>query len=405
MSQFYALFRLTLIPAILLIFNPLASIVNAQEPPQASFTFTWPGLSVQFTDTSTDPDGNIVAWDWSFGDSTFSTEQHPLHTYSSPGTYIVQLTVFDSDTSSSAFNIVVVQNSQGGSFGDFTEVSPMDGVFLTPPDEDFWTVSTAPADYDNDGDLDIAVIGYYVWYNESYEDRLMLMRNDGLTGDTWSFTYITLEAQDLWTGPSNLAWGDADSDGDLDLAVGSYGITYLFMNEAGVLTSVDAGLPGYFEDNSQAYYDLKSISWADYDNDGDQDLIIPSAYNDTSFRFETKLLRNDSIVNGIPVFTTVDAGFSDAAHAQTMWADSDSDQDLDLLLINIDPFGDGSYIRHYTNNGDDTFTPMDILGTLSIEHGEAHWGDYDNDGDLDILVAGNLKETDIHLTTILRWPP
>ena len=61
MSQFYALFRLTLIPAILLIFNPLASIVNAQEPPQASFTFTWPGLSVQFTDTSTDPDGNIVA--------------------------------------------------------------------------------------------------------------------------------------------------------------------------------------------------------------------------------------------------------------------------------------------------------------------------------------------------------
>lgn len=38
MSQFYALFRLTLIPAILLIFNPLANIVNAQEPPQASFT-------------------------------------------------------------------------------------------------------------------------------------------------------------------------------------------------------------------------------------------------------------------------------------------------------------------------------------------------------------------------------
>ena len=50
-------------------------------------------------------------------------------------------------------------------FGDFTEISPVDAVWVTPPDQDFWVISTAPADYDNDGDFDIAVLGYYVFYN------------------------------------------------------------------------------------------------------------------------------------------------------------------------------------------------------------------------------------------------
>jgi hypothetical protein len=47
-------------------------------------------LSVQFTDTSTNAP---TAWEWSFGDGTFATEQHPVHIYSVPGTYEVTLTV------------------------------------------------------------------------------------------------------------------------------------------------------------------------------------------------------------------------------------------------------------------------------------------------------------------------
>ena len=47
--------------------------------------------------------------------------------------------------------------------GDFTEVSPLDTVWVTPPEEDFWVITTAPADYDNDGDMDIAVLGYYFY--------------------------------------------------------------------------------------------------------------------------------------------------------------------------------------------------------------------------------------------------
>lgn len=53
------------------------------------------GASVPFVDLSTEPGGSIVAWNWSFGDGATSTAQYPLHSYSAPGTFPVQLTVTD----------------------------------------------------------------------------------------------------------------------------------------------------------------------------------------------------------------------------------------------------------------------------------------------------------------------
>jgi thermitase len=67
------------------------------EPPVASFTYGCEGLTCQFTDTSTDPDGSVVAWSWSFGDGATSTGQDPAHTYAADGTYTVTLVVTDDD--------------------------------------------------------------------------------------------------------------------------------------------------------------------------------------------------------------------------------------------------------------------------------------------------------------------
>jgi len=375
------------------------------RPPDASFDFVTSGLTVDFTDTSSDPDGVIVSWSWDFDDGTTSNEQHPTHTFETADTYLVRLTVTDDDgDTGSAGRAIVVQPGPGGTFGDFTEVTPLDPLFVTPQDEDFWVVATAPADYDGDGDLDVAVFGYYVVYNESVEDRLVLFRNDGQAGSgEWEFAYIDVPIGSLHAGASDLAWGDADGDGDQDLAVGSNGQATIYRNDSGALVPTSTVLPPYYEDNDQADFDLRSLTWADYDNDGDPDLLMPSAWDDAAFAFRTKLLRNDGADQfGNFVFTETDSVFAPTTHAQSAWADFDGDQDVDLLLVNVAPLGDDGFIRRYRNDGGGAFVGEDILGALTIEHGEAQWGDYDADGDLDVLVAGHLKELDGSFTQALR---
>lgn len=279
-------------------------------------------------------------------------------------------------------------------FGDFTEVTPSDTVFVTPPDEDFWVITTAPADYDSDGDLDIAVLGYYVVYFQSVDFRLLLLKNNGPADSTqWDFSYINVPLGEMSTGSSDMAWGDTDGDGDLDLVIGSDGRTVIYQNDAGVLNLSDTNLPNYWEENSQAEFDLKSISWADYDNDGDADLLIPSIFVDSTFSYQTALMRNDGPNGSGGInFTEFDAIFAATEHASSNWADFDNDQDLDLLLINMAPLTDNGFIKRYRNEGNGTFTEENILDSITIEHGEAQWGDYDDDGDLDILVAGSIKE-------------
>jgi len=375
------------------------------QPPAASFNFLTSGLSVAFTDTSSDNDGTIASWLWSFGDGSTATEQHPTHIFSAAGTYIVTLTVTDDDGGTDiAGRAIAVQPGPGGTFGDFTEVTPLDPLFVTPQDEDFWVATAAPADYDGDGDLDIAVLGYYVVYNTSVEEMLVLLRNDGpVSGTEWDFSYFQVPLGTLTVGASDLAWGDADGDGDQDLALGSEGQTVIYRNDAGTLTQSDTVLPGYWEDNDQADFDLRSITWADYDNDGDLDLLLPSIWDDATFTSHTALMRNDG-GNGTGgwLFTEIAAGLGRSDHAQTSWADFDGDQDLDLLIVHIAPQSGEGFIRRFRNDGGGVFVGEDILGTLSVEHGEAQWGDYDSDGDLDILVAGNIKETDGTYNTVLR---
>lgn len=75
--------------------------ISGEGAPTASFTYS-PSCpakdeDVQFTDTSTDPDGTIVSWEWEFGDGGTSTEQNPTHRYSDKGTYTITLTVTDDD--------------------------------------------------------------------------------------------------------------------------------------------------------------------------------------------------------------------------------------------------------------------------------------------------------------------
>jgi PKD repeat protein len=78
------------------------------QPPTASFTSSCNGLTCNFTDTSTDPDGPIVSWSWNFGDGATSTAQNPSRTYASAGTYTVSLQVSDGSAVSQTSGSVTV---------------------------------------------------------------------------------------------------------------------------------------------------------------------------------------------------------------------------------------------------------------------------------------------------------
>ncbi|MBK8552309.1 MAG: T9SS type A sorting domain-containing protein [Ignavibacteria bacterium] len=181
--------------------------------------------------------------------------------------------------------------------------------------------------------------------------------NSGITGITRSIA----------------TWGDYDNDMDLDILITGIDNNQsyngkVYQNNNGIFTDINAGL-----DAGQG----SSAEWGDYDSDGDLDIVLTGL---SLVDVHSRIYRND---NGI--FVNINANIVDVTESSSSWGDFDNDGDLDLLLCGLN--NSLRYSNIYRNdNGIFTDISADLTGVEN--RNGADWGDYDNDGDLDILLMG-----------------
>ncbi|MDB4808002.1 DUF5011 domain-containing protein [Verrucomicrobia bacterium] len=259
----------------------------------------------------------------------------------------------------------IYRNDGGNSFVELTNIS-LPGI---------WYGSSAWGDFDNDNDLDIILTG-----RSDAGSLTRIYRNNGSD----SFSAVTgLNLTQLQDG--SVAWGDYDNDGDLDLIItgveGNANRCKIYRNDGSdSFVDIEASLAGAVSYGN-------SVAWGDYDSDGDLDVLL-TGNPDTA-----KVYRND----GNDIFVDIKASMTGVHNSSADWGDFDGDGDLDILVTGeitkegpdpLQPFGDYYTSRIYINNGGDSFTFYSGNTLTGIYDGSAVWGDYDNDGDLDIAMAG-----------------
>jgi hypothetical protein len=138
-----------------------------------------------------------------------------------------------------------------------------------------------------------------------------------------------------------------------------------------------------------------SSGWCDFDNDGDADLFVANSDPFNGIAIDNFLYLN----NGDGTFTKVDSGLvvNDAGiSVGVSWGDYDNDLDFDLYVANW--FGENNFL--YQNNGDGSFTKI-TTGPHVNDGGHSvggSWGDFDNDGDLDLYVTNDYNQNNFFYT-------
>jgi len=185
---------------------------------------------------------------------------------------------------------------------------------------------------------------------------------------------------DLFSVPNSYsnAWADFDNDGDLDLAVSlGTGEVRLYRNDNGTLVSVgqEMGLP----QPGGGSYELRGLSWGDYDGDGFVDLLGGA----TQTEHVTKVFHNVGGRKFVDVAADLGLTIPGRSARQTNWVDYDNDGDLDVFAANRQ--GKNTLFR----NDGGTFTQVfaDAGPTIFRSTVGACWFDMDGDGDLDLFLA------------------
>ena len=311
---------------------------------------------------------------------------------------------------------VLYANQGDGTFVDVTEYAQVG-------DERFGT-GCAFLDYDGDGYLDLYVANYvnfkhflqttpnksYIWKGlrvhfgprgmKGGGDILYRNQGDGIFAD------VTVEArvvdQDKLYGMGVIG-GDYDRDGDVDIYVANdTGANFLYQNQGdGTFADIGWMIGAAYGESGEAQ-GCMGIAYGDYDNDLYQDILVTNFWEQTN-----TLYHNDRGTFFSDL--SFDAGVGKESFQFLAWGteffDYDNDGDKDLFVANghlfpqLDRANLGtSYAQTnqlFENLGDGTFAEVSQLSGAGLEIKKvsrgASFGDYDDDGDLDIFVL-NLND-------------
>lgn len=244
-------------------------------------------------------------------------------------------------------------------------------------------------DYDNDGKLDLFVKNYITTNGFVNNNHLYHNNGNGTFAQAQNAGGLAAATFGMHTG-SITSFADYDNDGYMDVAfAGEASSAALYHNQRnGTFVDVTkaAGL--------SARVPTQGVAWGDYNNDGLLDLYVASG-NEGSGPFKATLYRNNG--NGTFTDVTDKAGVGTTGNTWSpIWGDYDNDGFLDLFVTCAGSGALGASAGNanllYHNNGNGTFTNVAAAEGVQLDdggktlHRAGAWGDYNNDGYLDLVL-------------------
>src|SRR3989344_6041104 len=256
--------------------------------------------------------------------------------------------------------------------------------------------SIATGDINNDGLWDLAQIGCVGSSGgecNNYIAKIYINNGTGLyNNSTWGGSLTAVHY-------GSIAFGDIDNDDDLDLilngcnnggasvsACNDGGQSFVYLNN-GTGLSENSTWKGNIINVAKA-----SIALGDIDNDNDLDLgLIGDSLGAEGYISKIYINNGTTFIEN----STWQQNSVGVETASSAWGDYDNDGDMDLTIM-----GHTSSDEHeiYNNTGT-TLTRIqnEDEGLTPSFEGTQVFGDYDNDGDLDLLISGEEKYTTLHL--------
>jgi|GEM_PF-5161719 len=239
-------------------------------------------------------------------------------------------------------------------------------------------------DYDNDGDPDLLISGEM----SNAENICKIFRNDGEGEDdhTWIFTGTTQNFYPLSEGVARFV--DFNLDGFLDVVATG--------------TNENQQIKGYYYTNNDGLYVAQlleghnngSVEYCDYDSDGNLEILLTG---DTASSGPTPHSGLLTFEQGS--FNELPQDIEPVSLSSADWGDFDNDGDYDLLISGMNE----DLVKTTTvyENKDDVLVNSGVY-LPQMESGTVRWGDYDNDGDLDILLSGYVSDSPNRFTAVYR---